>query len=440
MSADAASDSTPRWLNAVIALSLGIMLVLCTFENHSRVGRAITSGFAIAAISICVYQKRISTHRIRGFTESVLLIYAAIIASCYYSIEKLYSFKNFLYYQHFWFGILFLCIGVWATTRARQYHILIGFAVAGVVSAALGLIVLYKGRQLVNAGLIDQLTDFVYKAQDADGAPYYRAKGMLESYTKSASVFIMALPAMVALLMHEARRRKFFTSLLIIIAMIISAWFLMMTKSRGAWIGAGIACVGTMFLLRGRWWIPFAGIAVIILAGLASPSVRQRASSFVSDATRPDLLFSGRFVLWNQGLHTIEKNPLTGIGYGGNIFLTDNGLERYELRSAGFRQPDLHEVYLQTLAETGVLGFAAYGFFLILLLRTAYIAIREQWADGLPPGLAVAFPALIGMLIFGFVYNFNERHIAQLVATMGALIPASAIVARRSLRTAVSPP
>ncbi|MCC6547706.1 O-antigen ligase family protein, partial [Candidatus Sumerlaeota bacterium] len=394
------------------------------FENHSRVGRAITTGFAIAAISVCIYRGMIRATHLRPFVKSVLLVYAAIIVSCYYSIEKLYSFKNFLYYQHLWFGVLFLCIAAWATTRARQYQVLLGFAVAGLVSAILGLVVLYHGRQLVNAGIVEQLTDFVYKAQDSSGAPYYRAKGMLESYTKSASVFIMVLPAMIALLMHEARRRRLATTAMIVAAMAVCGWYLMMTKSRGAWIGAGLACVGTLVMLRGKWWIPVAGIAAIMVAGLLVPSVRARASSFVSDATRPDLLLSGRFALWEQGLEVIRGNPIHGIGYGGNIFLTDNGLALHELRSAGFRQPDLHQAYLQILAETGLLGFAAYALFLILLLRTGFIAVRAHWGSGIPPGLAVAFPALVGILVFGFVYNFNERHVAQLLATMLGLIVA----------------
>ena len=425
-----AGDSVPHWLNLLIALAIGVMLTLCTFENHSRIGRAIATGFTIAAISLCIYLKRINAERLRGFGEAILLIFAAIIISCQDSIEKLYSFKSFLYYQHLWFGILFLCIAAWATTRARQYHVLIGFSIAGITSAILGLVVLFYGRRLVNAGIVEQLTDFVYKAQDSSGAPYYRAKGMLESYTKSASVFIMALPAMLALLMHEARRRKLATSAIIIVAMMVSTWFLLMTKSRGAWIGAGVACTGTLLLLRGRWWIPVVAIALVASAGIASPSVRQRASSFVSDATRPDLLLSGRFSLWQQGLETIRENPFTGIGYGGNIFLSDAGLEQYELRSAGFRQPDLHQVYLQALAETGIIGFTAYVLFLVVLVRCGWGAIRAQWKQGIPPGLAVAFPALIGMLIFGFVSNFNARHVAHMLATMIALIPASAIATK----------
>lgn len=419
---DGSVRAMPQWAEVLAGLSLCMMFVLCTFENHSRVGRAASTGVFLGIVAIGIWKRWLDARPIRPLLWPVAAVYTAILIACAASIEPAYSFKAFLY-QHLWFGLVLLAVAVWGATERRQEFALWGLLAAGGISAALGLIIYRHGGALEKAGYIDKLTDYLYKAWDANGVVYYRAKGMLESYTRSAMVFIMTLPATVALLLLSARRKRWGMVALATVAALLSVAYLLLTKSRGAWLATALACLLTFILLRGRWWVPLVVAAVLGVVISAVPPVRSRAMSLVRDVASPNLFFSGRLELWRNGMRPIRENLLTGVGYGGNIFLTDKGMERYELISVNHRQPDLHQIYLQTLAECGVIGLVAYAWLMVMLLRFGYMSIRAAGGGPVSPGPAVALPVLVSMLILGVVYYMNERHMAHMLAgTLGLLV------------------
>jgi hypothetical protein len=410
----------------LVSISIGIMLVLCTFENHSRLGRVLTTGFVLAAVLVGLLNDWLTTARVRGLVLPVMAVYTAILVSCAFSVDSLYSIRNFLYYQHLWFGALLLAIGCWAVEPRRQDAVLRGLMAAGLVSALLGLVAFHTAQLLQDRGVVEHLTDFVHVGRNDDGTFYYRAKGMLESYTRSASVFIMTLPATLALLMVALREKRRVETAVALLTVVLSVWYLLMTKSRGAWLATGVSCVITYLLLRGRAWVPVAAALLMGLIVLAMPATRARALTLVNDLSRPDLFMSGRLDLWHQGLEHIAERPITGIGYGGDIFLTEDGLRLHELRSARLRQPDLHSIYLQTLAETGILGLAAYAWLVAVLLVISYRSMRAARAmDTVSPALAVTTAALPAMLLFGVVYYFNERQVAHMLSVVLGLLLAS---------------
>lgn len=88
---------------------------------------------------------------------------------------------------------------------------------------------------------------------------------------------------------------------------------------------------------------------------------------------------NGRFEMWALAVAVFLKNPLTGAGwlgyryeyaanlYSGVGFYADNAYK------AQYMYLDTHNVYLQVLAETGIVGFTAY---LAAVIGTLYITIK----------------------------------------------------------------
>jgi O-antigen ligase len=88
-----------------------------------------------------------------------------------------------------------------------------------------------------------------------------------------------------------------------------------------------------------------------------------------------------------------------------------------------------HNVYLQMLAETGVIGLGLFAVILIGCLRAALAAARrfEQFGETAMAGLSRAvFVGMVGMLTASFfISNANDRRLWILLA-MGPIMLALA--------------
>ncbi len=416
-------DKRREWALWTIGICLPLMMVLCTFENGSKVGRVIFTATALILGAISYAKGWLNRQAIKPLLPPLIAVFIGILIACTFSIDPGYSFKMF-FEQHLWFGLLLLLVAGWADTPGRQRTLLRGYLLAAAVSAIAGVFLYYFAHDLDDMHWIKNWDDYVYRARDESGNYYFRAQGLLESYTRSAMVFVMAVPAAFAICLDAMRKRRFWEVALCVVVLLFSLWYLLLTKSRGPWLAVGTSTFLTFIFLRGRLLYLFAAMGVALALLVVMPKERQRALTLIQHISNPDLLFSGRFELWKQGQQPISENLWTGIGHGGNIFLTDAGIERYELYSANDRQPDLHQIYMQTLAEVGIIGFAAYAWLVITLLVLGFRSLKRHWNDPELPGGPVALASLISMLIFGLVFYYNEEHVAQLLYTMVGLLAA----------------
>jgi len=66
-----------------------------------------------------------------------------------------------------------------------------------------------------------------------------------------------------------------------------------------------------------------------------------------------------RFPLWKDAIFKFKQNPIEGVGYGTKYY--------HEIRDETRNHP--HNIFLQFLAETGLLGFGSFLLFLILVIK-----------------------------------------------------------------------
>jgi O-antigen ligase len=128
--------------------------------------------------------------------------------------------------------------------------------------------------------------------------------------------------------------------------------------ARTGWIAT---VVGVLIIAGLRYrWLLLAIPVVLVLFLIAVPSVSARFGDLTrSTSYGPGNTLSGRFNLWTENLPTVERNPITGLGFG-YIAARPNG-------------HPVHNDYVRAVVETGVTGLLCY---LWLIWATA----KASWA------------------------------------------------------------
>ncbi len=181
-------------------------------------------------------------------------------------------------------------------------------------------------------------------------------------------------------------------------AWLLGAVGLLLSLSRGGWLGLA-AAIGVFVLVSGnRWYLK--GTAVLfacsLIVVLAVPNFRYRVL----------LPFQGekssvaRFSLWRTGWHMVEDSPLVGkgiLGFSNNWtkYNTDPGLEHY---------PAPHNIVLNFWVDTGLLGLVSFFGLIVLALKRGWQNRKNQLALG----LALACIALVVHGLVDIPYFKND--------------------------------
>ena len=181
-----------------------------------------------------------------------------------------------------------------------------------------------------------------------------------------------------------------------------------MSFSRGGLVALGAALVAAV-LLGGRWRPAAAMLLVVVAIGVggyltyvASPMERERVTTTQGGTGRADI--------WAVGWRMVQSSPTNGIGVGQfpvssiHFLLAPGALLRDEFIVDDPKTA--HNIYLEVLAELGVVGLVLFLSILIFSLTSAIRAARafERMADlkmeVIARGVAVAVIALLAADFF----------------------------------------
>ena len=160
---------------------------------------------------------------------------------------------------------------------------------------------------------------------------------------------------------------------------------LILTQSRGGWIGAALGLAVVALLLGGvyRWTFIIATFAIVLLAILTpvgdrvalrfgSEALGISTSSTPVNVTPANWAVQERLAHYRAGLHMVEENPWLGVG-AGNF----NARYREYTEVWRFRIPrsHAHNAYIQVAAQSGLVGLGAY----LALIVTITVRLRSRW-------------------------------------------------------------
>ena len=222
------------------------------------------------------------------------------------------------------------------------------------------------------------------------------------SMTESGQL-LFAIGLTASLRLH---RQLWPTALPWVIALHVAA--LVVNLKRGVWLGV-LAMSAVLGLLRSRRLILVAA-AVVVVTVAAVPPVQQRLTHTVRDLYLP----GNRYDIWCATIDVIERFPM-GIGRKNGTILRD-------YPNIPAKHKHAHNNLLQITMEFGILGLAAFAWWMTAFGVLAWRAWRRAPRDGPASALALGvFASFVGFHVAGLVeYNFGDTEVLEIVfLTMG---------------------
>lgn len=213
---------------------------------------------------------------------------------------------------------------------------------------------------------------------------------------------------------------------------------LLMSWSRGAWIGFAVAMVVMAIFLPKRRWIGL----IIVLGGcllflllyqssLLPASVTGRLGNFASDlsigdvrgvhVTEENFSVIERLAHWQAGVGMARDNLWLGVGFGNY----EPAYDDYGLLNWPHPLGHAHNYYLNILAETGVFGTIAYLIlWAVIFVQLIRLLGRLSWPErGMALGLLAAWTAL------SVHHLFDKLYVNNLYIFMGVMLGLQQVLA-----------
>ena len=254
--------------------------------------------------------------------------------------------------------------------------------------------------------------DAVGSAQIAPLYPYRFASFIGHANVYMGFMNLWAPVAVASLVKAKTRLRR----VLLLLWLVLYAISVPFSSSRGGWVGI-VIWIGALVLLWSttqpwfssvwRWvkqkWL-YAIIAAVVLLGIAVAGYVVLSKSVTSHPTHGSSLFGsrGKFIL--IALHAWQMSPWGGTGPGRFAF---GWLEQGSSIPPGWWPPHAHNLWTQSLAEFGLLGFIA----LCALLVYGGIKLYSAWKSTPIDQKLVTAAAIAGMcswLVHSLVDDFSN--------------------------------
>ena len=294
-------------------------------------------------------------------------------------------------------GLVFLF--VLATRPKREFTRYAGAAVAAAtVAASLGIL---------------QHLDLAPWTIPSAGLP----SGTLGFRNIAAMVTIQSIPFGLWLLVTTTRRHTIWA---ICVALLFG--FLIQTRTRGAWLGAGVSmaflvltCYHLRLSLNGRGRKVAIALAAGLVIGLLparlekiGPQSIDEKKTTVSDALASVVSPGGdrdRLTLWARTLDLISAHPLSGVGLG-NWAVHYPKYDGGSLVTYTGSPSRPHNDFLWIMSELGIIGLGAFIWIMIIAGR----AVTQTLKRGrIPPVAFAAAASLISILIHSCFSFPRER-------------------------------
>lgn len=387
-----------QWGDAIAVALLSLVYALAPFVSSGLVGVLLV---ACVGFWLLLTLSDESTSAVPLFTPIhllVLLYWGIAVVSTALSPVKQAAFKD-LVVLTLYLLLFALCARVLRSPRLRSWIITLYLHVALIVSVY-GLRQWFFGATAL-ATWVDPLSPL---AKTTRVYSYLGNPNLLAGYL---------VPAVVLSLVAIFAWQSPFKKALALTMLIVNAACLVLTFSRGGWIGLVVGVLTAIALLI-YWWsvqlpafwrtwlLPIAlggMIGLLVLAVIFIEPVRLRVLSIF--ANRSDSSNNFRLNVWDAVFEMIRDRPIIGIGPGHNAFNQIYPLyqrPRYTALSA-------YSVFLEIAVETGLLGLACFLWLIVVTFNNAFVQMQRLRQSRNVEGfwLIGAVAAVAGMLAHGTV-------------------------------------
>ncbi|HUV30010.1 MAG TPA: O-antigen ligase family protein [Acidobacteriota bacterium] len=208
-------------------------------------------------------------------------------------------------------------------------------------------------------------------------------------------------------------------------------YLMMITASRSGLLAFFGVLFGGLAFSRQKLLNYSAAVLLLVAAWFALPEQYQaRYARFTELGEDINDVSSGRWEIWQAGLRMVPEHPILGVGAGAFAWANASG------RFGRAQWMQSHNLYIEVLATTGILGFAAWFYFVFAVVKRLRRLTREelpesmQWIPLFSKAFLIVIFALLISGMFGHnLYRYTWYMVAALTVALAAL--ASGATARQ---------
>lgn len=362
------------------------------------VGLALLSIFSLAIYSVTHKGFKFKFDGIGFFIIVFLGVYAVAAVT---SFAMMNSFSIWAIYFVF-ISIYFVIINT-VNTKKLLMNLLTVFVLSGFLVCLYGVAQYVFGWDTAQAWMDEEMfSDIKMRIYSTLGNP-----NVLGEY------ILLVLPASVGLMWVNKRFEA-----KVVYAAVSALMFgaLILTFSRGCWIGIMAAAAIFITFAAGKLW----GLGLIALPIIPMILPQSIINRFSSIGNMEDSSTSYRVYIWMGTLAMIKDFWLSGIGMGQKAFTQVYPFYSYN----GIVAPHSHNLFLQILVESGIVGIAVFLIIAVLFLRrvmTGYQAGGK--GDSLSTIMTALSAGVCGFLLQGMFdncfYNYRVMLVFWCVLAMG---------------------
>ena len=220
-----------------------------------------------------------------------------------------------------------------------------------------------------------------YPTGTSSGTYGYRA-GFTNHYSHNGVVLVVTVLCFFAVLMASNQKTNFKKKLSVIL-FVVALFALIMTSKRAVLIFGAISMIAVFYMFgskkkRSRFTLLLlGGIGVFIVLFFAYqyiPVVQHTVSRFLTIGDDKESM--SRYEFWEVALSNFAQHPVFGIGWLGFRYIYHDELFKSSGRAERYSYMNAHNVYVQLLCETGIVGTALFIIVAVFLLFTVFKLIQ----------------------------------------------------------------
>ncbi len=333
-----------------------------------------------------------------------LFIILFIAVYLFAAVTSFAAFKSFTIWGiYFAFMAMYFVIINSVNSKKTLNNILVTFVMSGFLVCLYGICQYLFGWDTNQAWMDEEMfEDIKMRIYSTLGNP-----NVLGEY------ILLVLPVSIGLMWT---RKKAYSK--IVYAFISALMFgaLILTFSRGCWLGIMLAAAIFITFAAGKLW----GLSLIALPVLPMVLPESIINRFASIGNMEDSSTSYRVYIWMGTLAMIKDFWLSGIGMGQEAFTQVYPFYSYN----GIVAPHSHNLFLQILVESGVVGIAAFLIITILFLRRMMVGYQAGGKGDVISTVITAISAgVCGFLAQGMFdncfYNYRVMLVFWCVLALG---------------------
>lgn len=340
--------------------------------------------------------------RFDGVGLSIMLLLTILFVSSALSFARAGSLK--VWAMYFVFVNYYFVIVNTVRTKEQLHALLKLFAISGALVALYGIMQYVFGWTTSNAWIDEEMfEDATMRVYSTLGNPNVLGEYLL---------LVLPVAAVYMLKYRFSELAKYAYAIMFLVL----ALCLVLTQSRGCWIGFMLSAFVFVTFYEGKWWglIP---IALCIIPFVIPQTIVERLMSI---GNMDDSSTSYRVYIWMGTLGLLKHYWLGGIGMGEKAFAQVYPFFSYNAIVA----PHSHNTFLQLTVEAGIGGLIAFlalnAVFIKKMSDTNRLGEKKSLDSATALALAAGVIGFLAQSMFDYTfYNYRVMAVMFMVLAMG---------------------